>query len=191
MYNYRVYNMTVPADLVDERLEGEAEKVILLDADRTVYFKLDSTENDAIPLEKGQIITLNQSFSKLFLSVTAGANIIFMVSKPGGLSIEGNNVNVTGSVIVSKSGKTDTASHAKVGVTNSAAVCAASNVDRQSLTVKNIDSSLDAYLGFANTVTTANGFKLAPGESITFDHYTGAVYCIAAATSNLSVISEG
>lgn len=192
-YNYSIFTFSVPADVIDQRLEYYGEKLILLEADRDVSFKLDDNSNDAIPLEKGQIIRLDSGFKQVFWSAVAGTDIIFQISAPGSLSIEGNNVNVnmSGNVVVASSGKTSTAVHSIENVTDSAASICAANTSRQNVLLKNTDDSVDVFIGFDADVTTLTGFSLAPGEAISFDYYTGAIFAICASTATLSVIEEG
>jgi len=69
--------------------------------------------------------------------------------------------------------------HAQVAMSSTRATIKASNTSRKAITIKNIGAG-DVYIG--NTaVTTANGFKLAPGEALSDIRTTAEVDGICAA----------
>lgn len=64
------------------------------------------------------------------------------------------------------------------------------NAARKFIMVQNKDASLDIYLGFGVTVTTANGFLLKAGASITLDAAvcTNAINTICPAGTNANIV---
>lgn len=65
-------------------------------------------------------------------------------------------------------------------LSTAAEVVVAANATRIFAEVKNLDSSINVFLGDDNTVSAANGHRLAPGEAFVFENYTGAIWAIAA-----------
>lgn len=79
-----------------------------------------------------------------------------------------------------------------VAVTASATLLKGANADRRSLSIRNSSASAaPIWLGYANTVTAGSAgtnFEiLYPGDSLTFDDYTGDVYGICEAGGTASV----
>src|SRR5690349_3695066 len=58
---------------------------------------------------------------------------------------------------------------------------------RESLLVANLSDTVTVYVGGTGSagtgLTTSNGFPIAPGESVSFDDFTGALYGIVASGS--------
>jgi len=71
--------------------------------------------------------------------------------------------------------------YAQVSISTSATTIKAANTSRKAITIKNI-GSVDVYLG-NGSVTTANGYKLAPGEALSDIRTTAAIYGIVASGS--------
>ena len=79
-----------------------------------------------------------------------------------------------------------TGTYNQVSISQSAAQIVAANSARKSVAITN-NNVEGLYVGFNNSVTSANGFKLAQGQAISFDIYTGGVWGIA--TSGTTVAS--
>jgi hypothetical protein len=75
---------------------------------------------------------------------------------------------------------TTSASWGSITVTDSATLIASQDISRISFKLTNYGLNR-VFLGFNNTVTTANGFPLDQGdvyEQVITDLYQGAIYCI-------------
>lgn len=84
---------------------------------------------------------------------------------------------------------TTDASWGSITVTDSATLITAQDTDRISFKLTNFGLNR-VYVGFDNTVTTANGFPLDQGdvyEQIITDLYQGAVYCICESSESSDV----
>lgn len=93
--------------------------------------------------------------------------------------VEDNRTSISG--IVDVSGKGATINNAAVTVGTVAAVLLAANADRRSMIILN-NSANDIYIGSDATVTTANGLKIAAGQTITIDKAPqAAIYAIGSA----------
>lgn len=68
-------------------------------------------------------------------------------------------------------------------VTNAAAQFVAARPGRRQLSIKNRDTANAIYIGFANTVTAANGYELTAGETLTLLEFDGAIFAIASVAS--------
>lgn len=83
-------------------------------------------------------------------------------------------------VIEEGGGGSATLTGATVTIGATAAVIVAAKASRASIVVQNVHATNVLYVG-PSSVTTANGLRLNPGESIEFTDYTGAIYGIASA----------
>jgi len=72
---------------------------------------------------------------------------------------------------------------AQTSLSTTAAQIVASNTSRKGLVIKNIDSAIVVYLGTSSGVTSANGYPLSAGESVTLSASTSAWYGIAASST--------
>ena len=75
-------------------------------------------------------------------------------------------------------------------LSTSAEVVIAANSARIFAEVKNADAAINMYIGFDGTVTTSNGHLLKPGESFSFEGYTGAIWMIAASGTPTTTFIE-
>ena len=73
---------------------------------------------------------------------------------------------------------TNTAAHAAVSVDATAEIIVDGTTGRTSIVIQNADAADTVYVGTSNAVTAANGIKVAPGASVTFDDYTGEIWGI-------------
>ena len=92
-------------------------------------------------------------------------------------------VSIAGNINVSASVATGAANMAngQVAATTTAATLVSARATRRSVTVRNMDSSISAYIGIA-TVSAGNGMLLKAGESISID-YTGLIQVVSASNS--------
>ena len=67
-------------------------------------------------------------------------------------------------------------SYGTISVGAAAAVVVAANNRRESVYIQNTHATQDLYLGYDSSVTDANGFKLAAGQSIEIKSHQGPVY---------------
>lgn len=65
-------------------------------------------------------------------------------------------------------------------LSTSSEVVIAADTARNFAEVKNADASISVYVGLDTNVTTSTGHLLKAGESFSFEHYTGAIWMIAA-----------
>lgn len=65
-------------------------------------------------------------------------------------------------------------------LSTTAEVVLAANQSRTFAEIKNVDASINVYLGFSSAVTTSNGHLLRPGEAFAIEDYVGPIYAIAA-----------
>jgi hypothetical protein len=78
---------------------------------------------------------------------------------------------------------TSTGAYAAVSIGTSAGVIKAARASRRSIVVQNAHAANVLTVGMDSSVTTSNGIRLGPGDSLTLEGYTGAVYGIASAAS--------
>lgn len=75
-------------------------------------------------------------------------------------------------------------------LSTTAEVVIAANSARVFAEVTNDDAAIKVYVGFDGTVTSSNGHVLKPGASMSFEGYTGAIWCIAASGTPLVTFIE-
>jgi len=75
----------------------------------------------------------------------------------------------------------------RVSVTTAATKLADASTERESLVIRPVDG--DIYVGRANTVTTATGFKVRKDEGLTLES-GDSVWAIAAGTVAVCVLAE-
>ena len=76
----------------------------------------------------------------------------------------------------------------RVSVTTAATKLADASTERESLVIRPVDG--DIWVGRANTVTAANGFKVKKDEGLTLES-GDSVWAIAGATVDVCVLAEG
>lgn len=149
------------------------EQRIINDTFVNIEIELEPFQKDLYLSEKVQ-----HALSKLFAYYDAGQQF------------KAVRVNSAGELLVSsEGGQVSSGSVAQVAVNAAATLIIASNAVRREILLENMGSN-DCYIGFDNTVTTANGFLLPAGATFSTDVYTGNIYAIrsAASTCTLSVM---
>lgn len=98
------------------------------------------------------------------------------------VSIAGNiNIGTTSNVNVTKFTGAANMFNGQVTATTTAATLVAARATRRSVTIENMDSSINAYIGLA-VVSSSNGLLLRPGASISVD-YVGLIQVVAGSNS--------
>lgn len=180
MRNYE-FSLTAGAVLSIGGLQADFVRVV------TASGPVEITPNEDQPLagmRQGMSYRAPQSFSRVsFLSETT-QTIEVMI---GFGNVSDDRVN--GQIDTKSQGATlATDSHT---LSTSASEILAENEARRSAIIQNIDASITVYVGVSG-VTTGNGLKLKPGQSVTLDKAAGAaIYAIAASgTPELRTLTE-
>lgn len=110
------------------------------------------------------------------VSVTAGTGTTLLTDEK---TVNGT----TGHVQRVTTGSAPSGAYGAVSVTTSATTIKAANYERTQIDVTPTNG--DIYIGFDSSVTTSTGFLVPSGGSWSNTSYLGAVYAIAAATTNV------
>uniref|UniRef100_A0A6H1Z6V1 Uncharacterized protein n=1 Tax=viral metagenome TaxID=1070528 RepID=A0A6H1Z6V1_9ZZZZ len=168
----RIITLTFAAAVTDFEMDYVGERIWVDSATADFSLKLNDRTKSAFPMKaKKEII---EPYSRFYITTTGANTLVLHVSDPAEIQFGGNEVNVDTIEAVEKTA-TAVAANGTVGV--AAAVLIAANTGRKSLTIQAIGGTI--YLGPANTVTVANGFRVQAGEAVTEKNYTGAIYAIA------------
>lgn len=133
---------------------------------------------DQVPMAWNTEIKANDKFDELHFEWAAqsGVTAYILITDDGGLEVSAPPAK---QIVTSSVGSTLAAAAVTVGT--AAAQVAAAASTRQKLTIKNNSTTATLYLGADNTVTTATGLPLGPGEGFTVEGTTAAVWGIASA----------
>lgn len=124
-----------------------------------------------------------QTFANTISGSDVHAEAVALVDSSGAyistlpVSVAGN-INVAASTASTGAGNM---ANGQVAATTTAATLVAARATRRSVTVRNMDSSISAYIGIA-TVSATNGMLLKAGESISVD-FTGLIQVVSASNS--------
>lgn len=83
------------------------------------------------------------------------------------------------------------ATNATYSCTTSATIALARNSTRRSwLVVAPITNTVNVFIGFTSSLTTANGVPLGPSNALFDSTYIGPIYCIVASGTQSIIVSE-
>lgn len=120
---------------------------------------------------------------------TGGADITVTVAL--GVVEVNDNRFVTSGVLTTTQNSGATLANAQVSVTNAATSISAASATKKRVIIKNPSTGTESvFLGNANTVTTANGFELVVGESVTLQTQSAVFGIHPTATENIHVLTE-
>lgn len=191
VYNVKVISLDCAVALDKLQVNFAGSRIFVSTADRDIYIRLNERENDGIPLKQTQSITA--PFERFFVTAASGSNIVLIISDPGEIKVEGFAGIISSIDSISNVEKTSNATHNQVAMTATVALIVAANTSRKSVVVQNMDATDNLYVGKSNATTISNGIILKPGQSLTIDRYTGALYgiCEAGKTVTSAYFEEG
>ena len=171
----RDYEFSLAANGTGRRaIKGQFIKVKTASVELNVIAELESGEVVAdLRLSQGGDVTIGRVFDKVrVVNPTGSATTATLII---GLGNSKDN-QLSGEVSIGQGQTIATANHALS--TTAAEILAAG--ERRSVIVKNIDASIDVYVGAAG-VTSSDGMPLEPGQSMTIDKSAAAaLYAVAA-----------
>jgi hypothetical protein len=149
-----------------------------------------NTNADPLPMRTNSKIASAQPISNVVISWAAQPGIamkLFITHDPRTLHVD---TPPERQLVSSSVGTTLTTSQVTVN-TGAGQQLAAASATRQSVTVRSLLTNTDrVYIG-ASSVTSGNGLPLEPGESVTIDHTSAAIYATALANGQaLAVMTE-
>lgn len=150
-----------------------------------------TSEDDYMPLGINSLISGAATRYRLRWNAQPGIWAFFLITledpRSGAITVD---APPTSQIVTQAMGTTLAASAVTVGT--AAVQIAAASGTRQKLTVRNNSASAKVYLGADNTLTTANGFVIGPGEGFTFEGSTAAVFAVSdTASTDVRILSEG
>lgn len=126
-----------------------------------------------LPLEPRKFILWTSNFIQRAISHIFGYDRA--AQKQRAVSVDSDGRIYVNSAPVTRA----TATNTQVTVTTAPTLIITANTARSQLAIENI-GSVDLYIGFTTAISTANGFRLAPGQGMSFDIFTGAVFGVSA-----------
>jgi len=168
-----------------------AGKPQVMDLACVVEVSIGTRDDDYLPMSINTLVEGESTRYRLRWNAQPGKWAFFLISAidPRGAGIK-VDAPPTQQLVTSSMGSALAVSRVSVGT--SAAQIAAASTTRQKLTIKNTHATATLYVGAGNTVTTANGFPVGPGEGFTFEGTTAEVWGISdTAATGVAVLAEG